>query len=59
MLHNLYNLIHILNSFTREKDCMEKLIDKISVMAGVYDQAILRAIHAARKTESEAEPETE
>jgi hypothetical protein len=33
---------------------MEKLIDKISVMAGVYDQAILRAIQAARKTESEA-----
>jgi hypothetical protein len=38
---------------------MEKLIDKISVMAGVYDQAILRAIHAARKTESESESESE
>ncbi len=38
---------------------MEELMDKISVMAGVYDQAALRANQVARKTESEAEPETE
>ncbi|MFT5133113.1 MAG: putative MarR family transcription regulator, partial [Gammaproteobacteria bacterium] len=32
-------LIRILNSFTREKGYMEDLMDKITVMAGVYDQA--------------------
>ena len=44
-------LIRILNSFTREKGYMEDLMDKITVMAGVYDQAALRANHGARKTE--------
>lgn len=44
-------LIRVLNSFTREKDYMEDLMDKITVMAGVYDQAALRANHAARQTD--------
>jgi predicted MarR family transcription regulator len=41
-------LIRVLNSFTREPGYMEELMDKITVMAGVYDQAALRANHATR-----------
>ncbi len=48
-------LIRILNSFTREKEYMEELMDKITVMAGVYDQAALRANHAARQVPEETE----
>ena len=44
-------LIRILNSFTREQGYMTDLMDKITVMAGVYDQAALRANHAARQAE--------
>ena len=52
-------LIRILNSFTREKGYMEDLMDKITVMAGVYDQAAMRANHAARKPENETGQESE
>ncbi|NKB35753.1 MAG: winged helix DNA-binding protein [Gammaproteobacteria bacterium] len=48
-------LIRILNSFTREPGYMEELMDKITVMAGVYDQAALRANHGARKKNQNAE----
>jgi hypothetical protein len=38
---------------------MKELMDKITVMAGVYNQAALRANHAARKSENEAGEKTE
>ena len=48
-------LIRIMNSFTREEGYMEGLMDKITVMAGVYDQAALRANHAARQSNKKLE----
>ena len=50
-------LIRILNSFTQEQGYMTDLMDKITVMAGVYDQAALRANHAARKAGDDDDPD--